>query len=147
MGIPQLTTSLSCDYCNCMPRTLQANAKTISCLSVRGLPDCACIKWDITDYHVLFCMGRPQFTSDDCKMSPWSPHVQPEIFLKIEHCKVKWNRAHSEAFWFLYAVKPAQKNTLFSVQGEYCSCTSGFFWKMSLLKLILEKYGCVHLFI
>ena len=33
-------------------------------------------------------MGGPQFASDDCKMSPWSPHVQPEIFLKIEHCIV-----------------------------------------------------------
>ena len=34
-------------------------------------------------------MGQPQFASDKFyKMSPLSPHVQPEIFLKIKHSMV-----------------------------------------------------------
>ena len=33
-----------------------------------------------------FCMGQLQLVSDNQKMSPWLPDVQPEIFLKIEHC-------------------------------------------------------------
>ena len=46
------------------------------------MPDCACIKYNRTDYYVSFCMGRPQFALDDYKMSPWLPHVQPEFFIK-----------------------------------------------------------------
>ena len=33
-----------------------------------------------------FCMGRPQLVLDDHKKHRRLPELQPEIFLKIEHC-------------------------------------------------------------